>query len=167
MPFTNRDFPGQVFDSIEEFNEAGRKRVEVEESLAGKAGEIVRVTATVIPAPKDLLARKLISLERKIQEVSEKIDPTPTHNKEDLPIGLVLRGESKGSYFTLEVLDEGYCCSDGVIYESLSGAAQGVSGNRRSGWKFWTDVAGIPVGDTTGRFKKNASNNPHNSGAMS
>jgi hypothetical protein len=167
MPFTNRDFPGQVFDSIEEFDEAGRKRVEVEESLAGKAGEIVKVTATVIPAPNDLLARKVVSLEKRLQEVSEKLDPAPTHNKEGLQIGLVLRGESKGRSFTLEVLDEGYCCSDGVIYESLSGAALGVSGNRRSGWKFWTDVAGNPVGETTGRFKKDVSSNPFDSRAMS
>ncbi len=99
--------------------------------------------------------------------MSEKIDPTPTHNKEGLQIGLILRGESKGRFFTLEVLDDGYCCSDGSIYESLSGAAQGVSGNRRSGWKFWTDVAGTPIGETTGRFKRNASNDPIDSGAMS
>ncbi len=167
MPFTNPSFPGQIFDSIDEFNEARRKRTEVESSIAERSEEITTVTATVIPASRDLLARKMSALERKIEDLERKITPTPTRNREGLKIGTTLRGESRGEGYTLEALDEGYLCSDGNIYDSLSGAALGVSGNRRSGWKFWKDVAGTPIGELTGRFKRNASNNPFDSRTVS
>lgn len=167
MPFTNPSFPGQIFDSIAEFEEARKKRVEVESSIAERAEEITQVTATVIPAERSLLEKKVAALERKIDDLERKISPIPTENKEGLKIGTVLRGESRGREYTLEVLEEGYLCSDGVIYDSLSGAALGVSENRRSGWKFWKDVAGTPIGEVTGRFKKNASSNPFDSRAVS
>jgi hypothetical protein len=171
MPFTNPSFPGQIFSTIEEFEEARRKREEVESALAaraGKAEEVTRVTATIIPAPRDLLERKVVMLERQIEELTQKVSSLPattppTHNKEGIQIGTVLRGESRGREYTLEVLEEGYLCSDGQIYESLSGAAYGVSGNRRSGWVFWKDVAGVPIGETSGRFAKHASTNPFDS----
>ena len=173
MPFTNPSFPGQIFSTIEEFDEARSKRSAVETILAQRAGqspmeEITRVTATIIPAPRDLLEKKIVALERKLEEMGQKLSslPTaedPTHNKEGLSVGTVLRGESRGKEYTLEVLDESYLCSDGQIYETLSGAAYGVSGNRRSGWVFWKDVAGISIGDTSGRFAKHASRNPFDS----
>lgn len=170
MPFTNPSFPGQIFSTVEEFEEARRKRAEIETNLAQRASiadDIVRVTATIIPAPKDLLERKVVSLERQVEEIRQKlssiVSEEATHNREGLSIGTVLRGESRGEEYTLEVLEEGYLCSNGKIYDSLSGAALGVSENRRSGWKFWKDVAGIPVGEITGRFAKNASNNPFDS----
>ena len=166
MPFTNPNFPGQVFGSLEEFEEAGHKRTEVEKGIANRAEEITKVTATVIPAPPNLIERKLATLERKIQDIEHAISTEPTHNKEGLKIGTTLRGESQGKTYTLETLDEGYLCSDGNIYDSLSGAALGVSRNRRSGWKFWRDVAGTPIGEVTGRFNKNAKNNPFDSQAM-
>lgn len=167
MPFTNPSFPGQIFDTIEEYEEARRKRVEVESSIAERAEEITKVTATVIPASKGLLEQKVSALEKKIENLERKITPAPTTNKEGLKIGTTLRGESRGKEYTLEVLDEGYLCSDGIIYDSLSGAALGVSENRRSGWKFWKDVAGTPIGEVTGRFKRNASNNPFDTRAVS
>ncbi len=167
MPFTNPSFPGQVFDSIDEFNEARRKRTEVEGSIAERSEEITTVTATVIPASKDLLERKVSALEKRMQDLESKVISEPTGNKEGLEVGTTLRGESRGQTYTLDVLDDGYLCSDGNIYDSLSGAALGVSGNRRSGWKFWKDVAGTPIGELTGRFKKNASNNPFDSRTMS
>jgi hypothetical protein len=167
MPFTNPSYPGQIFDSVEEFEEARRKRTEVENMLAQRCEEITTVTATIIPASKDLLENKVVALEKRMQELEGKIDPKPTKNREGLKIGITLRGESQGKEYTLDVLDEGYLCSDGNIYDSLSGAALGVSGNRRSGWKFWKDVAGTPIGELTGRFKRNASSNPFDTRAMS
>lgn len=166
MPFVNRDYPGQIFDTFEEFEEARRKRKEVESSLAKTEGteEITSVTATIIPAPKELIERRVAELEATMDKLLKLVHRKPTRNKEGLQIGLILRGESRGSEYTLETLEEGYLCSDGTIYDSLSGAALGVSGNRRSGWKFWRDVAGTPVGEVTGRFKRqNATNNPFDS----
>lgn len=162
MPFVNRDYPGQIFDSFEEFEEARHKRKEIENSLAERAGEIINVTATVLPASKKLLEQKIVDLERKMDKILKFVERKPTENKEGLRIGLVLRGESRGREYTLEVIDEGYLCSNGVIYQSLSGAAEGVSENRRSGWKFWKDVEGTPIGNVSGRFKINAANSPFN-----
>jgi hypothetical protein len=163
MPFTNPNFPGQIFNTIDEFLEARKKRAEVEERIAEKVDEITKVTATVMPASKNMLERKVAELERKLEALEGKLCNEPSSNKEGLQIGAVLRGESRGKEYTLEVLEEGYLCSDGNIYDSLSGAALGVSGNRRSGWKFWRDVAGTSVGEATGRFKKNGCNNPFDS----
>ncbi len=167
MPFTNPSFPGQIFISMEEFNEARQKRVKIENDIADKTEEIIKVTATIIPAPKDLLERKVAALERKIKDLELRESRTPIENREGLKIGTILRGESRGQVYTLEALDEGYLCSNGGIYDSLSGAALGVSGNRRSGWKFWKDVAGTPIGEVTGRFKKNDSHNPFDSRSVS
>ena len=73
MPFTNPSFPGQIFASVDEFNEARRKRTEVETQITDRADEVTKVTATVIPAPKDLLERKVAELERKIQDMERKV----------------------------------------------------------------------------------------------
>jgi len=167
MPFTNPSYPGQEFKTFEEFEERRRLEQEVHDSIDAKAEEITKVTATIIPAPKELLERKVAALEKKIKDLENRVAAEPVENKEGLPIGITLRGESRGKEYTLDILDEGYLCSDGQIYDSLSGAALGVSGNRRSGWKFWKDVAGTPIGEVTGRFKKNAPNNPFDSRAMS
>jgi hypothetical protein len=168
MPFTNPSFPGQVFRTFKEYEEAKRIRKRVEGNIVEKEGEITKVTATVIPAPKNVVERRVVALEKKMDKILEAIRRSstpkkPTHNKEGLTAGTILRGESRGREYTLEILEEGYLCSDGNIYPSLSGAALGVSDNRRSGWKFWKDVEGTPIGEVTGRFKKNASSNPFDS----
>ncbi len=166
MPFTNPSFPGQLFRTMEEYRTAVAKRAAVEKNLANKSEEIVQVTATIVPAPKGLLEEKVVGLEGRIDDLSTLIETAlldrtrpPTTNKDGLKIGVVFQGESKGTKYTLEVLDKDYLCSDGSIYETLSGAAQGVSGNRRSGWKFWRDIEGNTVGNTSGRFRKDEVNN--------
>jgi hypothetical protein len=167
MPFTNPDFPGQIFKTTDEFEEARVKRIRVEDEIAERSEEITKVTATIMPASKELIERKVSGLEKRIQELESKSTTEPTENKEGLTIGTILRGESRGQTYTLETLEVGYLCSDGNIYDSLSGAALGVSGNRRSGWKFWKDVSGTPIGELTGRFKRNASSNPFDARAVS
>ena len=170
MAFTVRDFPGQLFKTIEEYEEAKCKRRDIEESIAERSEEITQVTATIIPAPRELLERKVVDLEGKISKLSsaiEKLSVSKTNqpgkkkrNKEGLKIGTILQGESRGQKYTLEVLEKDYLCSDGTIYQSLSGAALGVSGNRRSGWKFWRDIEGTPIGAIVGRFKSESKENP-------
>ena len=163
MPFTNPDFPGREFTTVEELKEAYSKRENIEKELESRSEEITKVVATIIPAPPELIESRVVSLEKEMEELRSQIgsseeDPeTNPVNKDNLPIGMVLQGESKGRKYTLEILAEGYLCSTGHIEPTLSAAAQKVSGNRRSGWKFWCDFYGNPIGEATGRFSKGAS----------
>ncbi len=160
MPSTTIEFPSQLFDTIVN---AKKRREPIKKSIAEPSESVTRVTATLIPAPKELLERKIVGLERRISELetmSLNSEPIAVENKEKIPIGTVLRGESKGSRYTLEVLDEGYLCNDGNIYQSLSGAALGVSGNRRSGWRFWKNVEDKSIGEMVGRFSADDTTNP-------
>jgi len=160
MPFTVKEFPGQRFNTIEEYTEAKKRRASIEKSLENRTllpeeEEITRVTATVLPAPPRVVESKLVELEGEVSRLSRLItkllEPSKSE-KQEIEVGTVLNGESQGRRFTVEVLESGYLCSDGKIYESLSGAALGVSGNRRSGWKFWKDSTGTPIGVVIGRF---------------
>lgn len=64
-------------------------------------------------------------------------------NKVEIPEGTVLTGKTKGLSYFLHVKDGGFYV--GITrYDSLSAAAIGVSGVRRSGWMFWT----LPDGKT-------------------
>jgi hypothetical protein len=169
MPFTNPGFPGQLFKNPQELEDAISIRRKVEANLAlseRKAQEdvetITKVTATIIPASAGLLEHKISAMERRIERLENTLNTAeqgPSYNKEGIEVGTVLRGESKGTSHTREVLDEDYLCSDGGIYPSLSAAALGVSGNRRSGWKFWRDIEGTPIGEVSGRFKKDDDTN--------
>lgn len=163
MPFTVREFPGQVFRNMSQYEEAQVLRRDIEASLADPARvyaeepQKTRVTATVIPAPHALVERRVAKIESKLDALIGVVDSMrepnpPAVNKEGLQVSTTLRGESKGKRFTLEVIEDGYLCSDGNIYQSLSGAALGVSGNRRSGWVFWKDIHGTSIGVITGRL---------------
>ena len=164
MPFTVKEFPGQRFETIEEYTEAKSRRASIEQRLEARAmepdrEELTRVTAIVLPAPPRVVETKLVELEGEVSRLSKLINKlleNPKMEKRDLEIGTILHGESQGRKFTVEVLENGYLCSDGKIYESLSGAALGVSGNRRSGWKFWKDITGTPIGVVIGRFSEHA-----------
>jgi len=164
MPFRVKEFPGQLFSTFEEYEEARRKRAAVEKELSERAGtdRVALVTARVLPAPSDSVTRKVAELEARLEELTSRLkegsphrEPSPPQtNLEGIPIGTVLQGYTRGRRYTLEVLDKGYLCSDGEIYPSLSAAALGVSGNRRSGWRFWKNIEGDPIGTVTGRFAK-------------
>lgn len=160
MPFTNPDFPGRVFNTTKELQDAIQEsnRIEKNLSIQGKDEEILSVTATIVPAPQYALERRVILLEQQLEAVTRRLEAVtekrPMLNEDNLPVGMVLKGESKGSNYTLEVLEKGYLCSTGEIAATLSAAAEEVSGNRRSGWKFWTDGKGTPIGEITGRFTK-------------
>jgi hypothetical protein len=161
MAFTNEDFPDRLFESIDEFE---RARTEKKATSSFQGG----IVAKIIPASKTILEKTVLDLQTKIDDIFREIQrmqeelsispSKPKENKEGLLVGTALYGESRGRRYTIEVLEEDYLCSDGQVYDSLSGAALGVSGNRRSGWKFWKDIHGTPIGDITGRFDKNARN---------
>lgn len=171
MPFTNPDFPNQVFSTVEELQEAyaARRRVEAEiAARSGEASEITQVTATIIPAPQSLLERRIMELESQLEKVTRQLEEkVPELNKDNLPTGMILQSESKGQRFTLEVLEEGYLTSTGEVSDTLSHAAEAVSGNRRSGWAFWKDGRGTPIGEITGRFTKHDLTDPFGALEMS
>jgi len=173
MPYTNRDFPGRKFSNTKEQEDAQEKRNSIEQEISERQtrdNTITCVTATIIPAPQSVLERRLLEAERRIDELNRIIEKGPpktsTLNKDNLPIGMILQGQSKGKDYTLEILEEDYLCSTGDIVPSLSAAAGRVSGVRRSGWEFWTDRKGTPIGTITGRFNKDECSDPFGAIAM-
>jgi hypothetical protein len=71
------------------------------------------------------------------------IEAKKKDNKIEIPEGTILTGKTKGLSYFLHVKDGGFYV--GITrYDSLSAAAIGVSGVRRSGWTFWT----LPDGKT-------------------
>lgn len=167
MPFSNPDFPGRVFNTTDELQTAIRESKRIESELVAQADEdeeVLSVTATIIPAPQQVLEQRILQLERQIANLTERLEQkqekTSTLNKDRLPIGMVLKGDSKGKTHKLEILDNGYLCESGEIVATLSAAAEEVSGNRRSGWAFWTDGQGTPIGEITGRFDKHELRDP-------
>lgn len=81
-----------------------------------------------------------------VKELREKVDKDKDKavtevvkaKKSDsvLPEGTVLHGTTQGLSFFLQIRDGGFWVNN-IKYDSLSAAAEGVSGVRRSGWTFW------------------------------
>ena len=67
-------------------------------------------------------------------------------NKDGVPIGLICYGVTSKSTFPvfLQVEEDGYVVGT-TLYDSLSAAAEAVSGVRRSGWTFWKLNNGITL----------------------
>lgn len=72
-------------------------------------------------------------------------------NKDGIPIGLSLLGSSiKGGIHVLTINADGYYV--GITkFDSLSAAAEGVSGVRRSGWTYWKLPDGRTVKEAFGK----------------
>jgi len=71
------------------------------------------------------------------------IETNKKENKVEIPEGTVLTGTTKGLSYFMHVRDGGFYV--GITrYDSLSAAAEGISGVRRSGWTFWK----LPNGKT-------------------
>lgn len=80
-------------------------------------------------------------LEKRISELTKVIcgirkKGLHTINKDGLTIGLSLIGISHLGLAILTVKEDGYYIGE-TYYTSLSAAAEGASGVRRSGWTFW------------------------------
>jgi len=69
-------------------------------------------------------------------EMSITTLPKGELNKDNIPINTLLIGVSLGKPYILTVQKYNYRIGS-TEYETLSAAAEGVSGNRRSGWVFW------------------------------
>lgn len=80
-----------------------------------------------------------------VEEIDQRIDDNKSDNK--IPSGTQLVGFTKGLPYFCLVGNDGFWV--GITkYDSLSAAAQGVSGVRRSGWTFWKFSAGQYEGKT-------------------
>jgi len=86
------------------------------------------------------------SRRREIHEID-----TVNTNKDGIPIGISLMGVSiKGGIRVLTVNNDGYYI--GITkYESLSAAAEAVSGTRRSGWTYWKIPDGRTIKEAFGK----------------
>jgi hypothetical protein len=159
MAFTNPEFPGRTFETFTEYEEAKQQRAHVTRDIEERSQTpVTTVTAVIIPASQSLLERKVSEMEENISNLERRIlSSVRKPGEESIPEGTILCGESKGKSYTIESLEAGYLCSDGKIYQSLSGAALGVSGNRRSGWVFWKTEDGIPIGEKIGRLTAHGS----------
>ena len=64
------------------------------------------------------------------------IEAKKKEKKIEIPEGTVLTGKTRGLSYFLQVREGGFYV--GITrYDSLSAAAEGISGVRRSGWTFW------------------------------
>lgn len=81
--------------------------------------------------------------QEKDHKLTAVIEEKRKNNKIEVPEGTVLTGKTKGLSYFLLTKDGGFYV--GITrYDSLSAAAEGVSGVRRSGWTFWR----LPDGKT-------------------
>lgn len=75
-------------------------------------------------------------VERKRPIPEPIIETNPDINKDNIPFHQNLIGVTRGETFVLTVRPDAYYVGT-TPYPSLSAAAEGVSGVRRSGWTFW------------------------------
>lgn len=95
------------------------------------------------------MLRKL-GLEKKEKENSEELDAgAPLINKDGIPINTCFVGYTKKSPhpYILVVNEKGQYMLGTKMFDSLSAAAEFVSGVRRSGWTFWCTLEGDTVKD--------------------
>jgi len=98
----------------------------------------------------------LFAMVKNLRDVANKEEDHSIHNiieekkkasKVEIPEGTVLTGKTNGLSYFLQIREDGFYV--GITkYESLSAAAEGVSGVRRSGWTFWKLPNGKTVKET-------------------
>lgn len=84
-------------------------------------------------------------------EIDQQIDAHKSDNK--IPVGTQLVGITKGIPYYCSVGQDGFWVGISK-YNTLSAAAEGVSGVRRSGWAFWRFSTGQYEGKTVREIYK-------------
>lgn len=77
--------------------------------------------------------------------------PKTKVNKDNIPVNTSLIGITRGVPYTLTISGDGSYYVGITKFQSLSAAAQAVSGVRRSGWVFWKLANGKTVKETYSR----------------
>jgi len=76
-------------------------------------------------------------------KINETIEKKKKEQKVEIPEGTTLHCKTKGLSYFCQVKPDGFYVGE-TQYDSLSAAAEGISGVRRSGWTFWK----LPNGKT-------------------
>jgi hypothetical protein len=116
-----------------------------EEEVTFLREQVVNITAML-----DNLFLMVKELREKVDREKEKIIADTIEKKKSdsvVPEGTVLHGTTRGMSLFLQVRDGGFWVNN-VKYDSLSAAAEAVSGVRRSGWAFWKFADGRTVRET-------------------
>lgn len=157
MPFAVPDpeFKGRVFYSVAEYSlakEALSKRMDggdMRSIYLDEEPKELRVEAEVKRATTRLagVEVELRNFRETLEEIKESLKILLI-NKDGIPYLTKLKAVStvkgefpEGKDFELVVTTKGYEIN-GQCYNSLSAAAEGVSGNRRNGWEWWKTETG-------------------------
>lgn len=108
------------------------------EFLEAKLGHLILAVDSLAIAFKQLRDATNVKQDKAINEEIAK-----TKSDAQIPVGTELVGQSNGLTYWCIVKEDGFWVGN-TNYQSLSAAAQGVSGVRRSGWTFWK----LPNGQT-------------------
>jgi hypothetical protein len=113
-----------------------RKPATADEKINEMQQQILHLTSAF-----DSLARMVKELRDdyrrdKDEKLNGLMEEKKKAGKAEIPEGTVLIGTTKGLSYFLQVKEGGFFVG-AEKYESLSAAAEGVSGVRRSGWTFW------------------------------
>jgi hypothetical protein len=69
-------------------------------------------------------------------KINQVIEKKKKEQKLEIPEGITLHGTTNGLSYFCKVKSDGFYVGE-KHYDSLSAAAEGISGTRRSGWTFW------------------------------
>jgi len=121
-------------------------------------GSCVEATPESIEEQLNVLIKRVDDITRMLNSINsirsaepEEDYPNDETNSDKIPIGTPLIGTStRGGTVVLNVNADGYYVN-GIKYDSLSAAAEAVSGVRRSGWTFWKTFDGRTAKEVFGR----------------
>ena len=131
-------------DVIEVANNQPKTTEEKIVSLEDRISDFGNALDSVFTMVKELRGDINKEVDHKITAV---IEENKRENKIEVPEGTILTGITKGLSYFLHAKDGGFYV--GITrYGSLSAAAEGVSGVRRSGWTFWKLPDGKTVKET-------------------
>lgn len=128
---------------VEEANAADQNPVSADEKITALEQIVSSLSNSVdsmFAMVKDMCSKIDTDKNKAIEAVIAK---KKSENKVEIPEGTILTGKTKGLSYFMQIKDGAFYV--GITrYDSLSAAAEGVSGVRRSGWTFWK----LPDGKT-------------------
>jgi len=124
------DIEGDIIE-IEEVQKASTPEEKIE-ALEQRTSELTQMLDNIFEILKSMRENTYKDQDREINSIIEKKSVLDM----SIPEGTVLYGKTKGLSYFLSVKDGGFYVGS-TQYDSLSAAAKGVSGVRRSGWSFW------------------------------